>query len=241
MAFDENKTIIPLRIHDVAVSDDLHFYLSGLHWLDSNPVEQSFENLIQNTWHALNPDQEIDHDTKNAIGESFKRLTHSSIIVDHADHSPPQAPSSKKKLLVAACLAFILFAGAGYFLINNSGTADGAPPDYVTVYVSFNPEIRLDVNRYMSVERIEPMDSYGASIVYGFSLDLADAIRELTNRAIELGYLEVGGIVTAIVTPPFQADEEWIERTDHTLRSLGYYLDNNRDITLDVIRYLYNY
>ncbi|MCL2350612.1 MAG: toll/interleukin-1 receptor domain-containing protein, partial [Defluviitaleaceae bacterium] len=55
-AFAEKKIIIPVRIHDVPVSDDLSFYLSGLHWLDCEAAQSSFEDLIFYAKQALGVD-----------------------------------------------------------------------------------------------------------------------------------------------------------------------------------------
>ena len=53
MAFDEKKVIIPLRLEDVPVSDDLGFYLSGLHWLDALPKQKNVHELVQDVKQVL--------------------------------------------------------------------------------------------------------------------------------------------------------------------------------------------
>jgi len=54
-AFAEQKIIIPLRIQNVPVSDDLDFYISGLHWLDANPRDHNYSDLIRVVRRLLNP------------------------------------------------------------------------------------------------------------------------------------------------------------------------------------------
>ena len=52
-AFEENKVIIPLRVEDVPISDDLSFYLSGLHWLDAIKRGSGYDELVRNVKHVL--------------------------------------------------------------------------------------------------------------------------------------------------------------------------------------------
>lgn len=53
-AFEEKKRIVPLRIQDVPVSDDLSFYLSGLQWLDAEPRGKGFDGLVESIQLAIN-------------------------------------------------------------------------------------------------------------------------------------------------------------------------------------------
>ena len=53
IAFDEKKVIIPLRIEDVPVSDNLSFYLSGLHWLDALPKQNNVNELVHDVKQVL--------------------------------------------------------------------------------------------------------------------------------------------------------------------------------------------
>lgn len=57
-AFAQQKTIIPLRIEDVAVSDDLVFFLSGVQWLDALPDQQVYENLLWSVSRVLGKKEE---------------------------------------------------------------------------------------------------------------------------------------------------------------------------------------
>jgi hypothetical protein len=47
MAFELRKIIIPVRIHKIQVSDDLNFYLSGLHWCDLDLQNPDYTSLVQ--------------------------------------------------------------------------------------------------------------------------------------------------------------------------------------------------
>ena len=52
-AFEDKKVIIPLRIENVPVSDDLSFYLSGLHWLDAVHKQKNVEKLVRSIKQVL--------------------------------------------------------------------------------------------------------------------------------------------------------------------------------------------
>lgn len=41
-----NKTVIPYRLEDVAMSDNIEFFLGDLHWIDAYPDDTLFDSLI---------------------------------------------------------------------------------------------------------------------------------------------------------------------------------------------------
>ncbi|MDR0964522.1 MAG: TIR domain-containing protein [Clostridium sp.] len=45
-AFDMKKYIIPYRLDDVEISDEMYYYISGLHWLDIKLDNSIFDNLV---------------------------------------------------------------------------------------------------------------------------------------------------------------------------------------------------
>ena len=47
IAFEQKKAIIPFRIDDVQVSNDLSFYLSGLHWIDGVQKRKNVDILLK--------------------------------------------------------------------------------------------------------------------------------------------------------------------------------------------------
>jgi hypothetical protein len=47
------KTVIPFRIEDVAMNENLEFFLTDVHWLDAFPDDTIFENLITAVKNAL--------------------------------------------------------------------------------------------------------------------------------------------------------------------------------------------
>ena len=47
------KIVIPYRIEDVAMSENLEFFLTDVHWLDAFPDDTVFENLVKAVKNAL--------------------------------------------------------------------------------------------------------------------------------------------------------------------------------------------
>jgi hypothetical protein len=47
------KTVIPFRIEDVALSENLEFFLTDVHWLDAFPDDKVFDNLVVAVKNAL--------------------------------------------------------------------------------------------------------------------------------------------------------------------------------------------
>jgi len=81
-AFTEQKALIPLRIEDVTVSDDLGFYLSGVHWLDAYPNQEVFGNLLQNVAHILKKDISGDVTPANNLNNAIEIDKHKEELVD---------------------------------------------------------------------------------------------------------------------------------------------------------------
>jgi hypothetical protein len=47
-AFSNGKTIVPYRIENVKISDEISFYIAGNHWLDAYPNDKVFADLVAN-------------------------------------------------------------------------------------------------------------------------------------------------------------------------------------------------
>ena len=67
---------------------------------------------------------------------------------------------------------------------------------YGSVYMSINPELRIDVNSRDKVIGIEALDDDGKELSAGYGYrnkSFDEAVEELGERAISMGYLEAGG------------------------------------------------
>lgn len=228
MAFDEKKTIIPLRIHDVAVSDDLSFFLSGLQWLDTNPVELSFESLIQDARQALHI--ESPEDDRPRVRNT---ATYGESIQSIVDSNASKKRKVKNITFIAAGLAVCLVLAAALFFTSRP---DSAPQTYLTIYLSMNPEVNLHVNRDNLVVEIIPIDDTGVLLLDGFDgeqRDMTEVVYELVYRAVDMGFFQ-GQTIKANVFLTYEIDDEWLAHIEYSLSRLYRYLYERHSISFDV-------
>jgi len=147
-------------------------------------------------------------------------------------HLPETQPVKKKnrtwmKTLgtLAACMAI---AVGSLFYVNMT--------PYASVYMSINPEVRIDVNRKDKVLQVEGVNADGTKLIQGYShkgkeLDLV--MDELVDLAMDQGYLHEGGAITLSL----DADEKWSEsHGDHLNEHLNRHLAEKITVTIDVER-----
>jgi uncharacterized membrane protein YkoI len=118
-AFEEHKSIIPLRLENVSVSDDLGFYLSGLHWIDADPDQNDFNDLINDVRLAL--EKTTNSDSNNSSGVATKK------------NEPRKKTEKSTKNILIATLCIILcltLAISAFFIINRrtEPTTDATRP-----------------------------------------------------------------------------------------------------------------
>lgn len=143
---------------------------------------------------------------------------------------PAPTPSARKRrpvlagLAAAACLAI---AAIGFSLM-------GATP-YASVYLTINPEVRIDVNKHDHVIDLEGVNGDGAALIEGYDHErklLDDVVDDLVDRAIDAGYLHEGG---AIAVSLDGKSDEWVTSTGARLEShLAERLDDSVTIVIDV-------
>jgi hypothetical protein len=109
---------------------------------------------------------------------------------------------------------------------------------YASVYLSINPEVRLDISRGSRVLYATPLNEDGFTLLNGYSeehKELTVVSGELVERAIEMGYLYEGGSVTIDIDAP---DELWFQETGIALRkNLNEYLSGRMSVTIAVRQY----
>lgn len=144
-------------------------------------------------------------------------------------HLPQTQPVKKKRVwpktlgTLAACMAI---AFGSLFYMNMTPCA--------SVYMSINPEVRIDVNRKDKVLQVEGINEDGADLVAGYShkgkeLDLV--MDELVDLAIDQGYLHEGGAITLSL----DGDESWTaSHGDHLNQHLNAHLAEKITVTIDV-------
>lgn len=129
---------------------------------------------------------------------------------------------------VAACL--FLFFGFGYY--------QNYLRIYSSIYLSINPEVQMDLNRYGNVVRLTGTNEDGARLLEGYSgrgkdkLTVAD---ELIDRAIEMGFLSEGGQVSFFIDSP--EDALFQEYGTELRTEINEHLDGRITITIEIVNY----
>lgn len=142
------------------------------------------------------------------------------------------APQPKKRrghrwMAAVAMAACLLFAFAGVQAWQQM--------PYASVYMTINPEVRIDVNRSDVVVDLEGVNDDGDDLIEGYDPDrkpLDVVMDELVDRAIDQGYLHEGGEISLT----FDADsDEWIvSHSDALTAQLDEHLREKLSVTVAV-------
>ena len=109
---------------------------------------------------------------------------------------------------------------------------------YSSIYLSINPEVQMDLNRYGNVVRLTGTNEDGAKLLEGYSgrgkdkLTVAD---ELIDRAIEMGFLSEGGQVSFFIDSP--EDALFQEYGTELRAEINEHLDGRITITVEIVNY----
>lgn len=151
--------------------------------------------------------------------------------VEHIVPMRTRAPRGKGVLvwlpgmLAAACLVLM----AAVLL-----RAPIAP--YASVYLTINPQVRIDVDRKSMTRGLEGVNQDGRDLVEGYDWKgkhLDQVTDELIDRAVDMGYLAPGGAITIDLEAE---DEDWAVQTNQALQThLEEYLQyQNLRVTVQV-------
>lgn len=151
--------------------------------------------------------------------------------VEHIVPMRTRAPRGKGVLvwlpgmLAAACLVLM----AAVLL-----RAPIAP--YASVYLTINPQVRIDVDRKSMTRGLEGVNQDGQDLVEGYDWKgkhLDQVTDELIDRAVDMGYLAPGGAITIDLEAE---DEDWAVQTNQALQThLEEYLQyQNLRVTVQV-------
>ncbi len=143
---------------------------------------------------------------------------------------PEEAPVRKQKprwlKTVAAAAACLTLAVTSFFYA-------GTTP-YASVYLTINPQVRVDVNRRDTVVAVEGMNPDGQKLLEEYEhkgKDLDLVMDELVDLAIDRGYLHEGGKITLSL----EADDSWVENhSTHLNDQLSDHLAEKITVTIDV-------
>ena len=148
-----------------------------------------------------------------------------------AEVVPMQIPEKTKQTgyrwmrsLAAAAACLVLLLGAVFMA--------GRMP-YASVYLTINPQVRIDVNRSDVVVKLVGVNEDGVDLIEGYDYkkkDLDTVMDALVDRAIEKGYLHAGGQINLSLEAD---DETWVTNHEDTLQDqLHTYLTDK--ITVDI-------
>lgn len=106
---------------------------------------------------------------------------------------------------------------------------------YASVYMTINPQVRIDVNRRDTVLTVEGTNPDGEALTEGYEgrgKALEQVMDELTDRAVEMGWLHPGGQITLTLDAE---DGDWVATHSDSLPAhLNEYLDETLQVTIRV-------
>lgn len=146
-------------------------------------------------------------------------------------------PSGRRRItrLVSSTVAA---AAACLFLIFGFSYYQNYLRIYSSIYLSINPEVQMDLNRYGNVVRLTGTNEDGARLLEGYNgrgkdkLTVAD---ELIDRAIEMGFLSEGGQVSFFIDSP--EDALFQEYGTELRTEINEHLDGRITITIEIVNY----
>lgn len=154
-----------------------------------------------------------------AVGETLTEVSEMAV---------PAAPKRRfgRYLAAVAMVACLLFAALGVY--------EWQQP-FASVYMTINPEVRIDVDRDEMVVGLDGVNDDGVDLISGYAYDdksLELVMDELVDRAIEMGYLSEGGTIS--LTLDADSDEWIVSRSDALSTQLNAHLDEKLSITIYV-------
>ena len=144
---------------------------------------------------------------------------------------PEDTGAEKKKprwaYSIAAAAACLMIAATAMFQASNRTCG--------SIYMTINPQVRIDVNRKDLVVGLEGLNQDGEDLVRGYEYkreELDDVMDDLLDRAIDEGYLYEGGRISLTLDAK---DDEWVLDHSQSLgRHLDDYLEDKISVTIEI-------
>lgn len=152
-------------------------------------------------------------------------------VTDVIEMQVPQSiPKSKKNNK----LIYLLIAMAAVLMLVVTSILQKGQT-YASVYLSINPEVKIDVNRHDEVITLDGINTDGKKLVKGCDYKkkkLDTVIDELVDRAIEIGFLHEGGKITLTLD---SENDKWVVSHSESLSShLNDYVKDKISVTIEV-------
>ena len=153
-------------------------------------------------------------------------------VADVIELRVPQAEPQKKKTnkwmySMAAMAACLMLVVTSVFQMGQT--------TYASVYMTINPEVRIDVNRKDVVVGLDGVNADGDDLIEGYvyqKKDLDMVMDELVDRAIDMGYLHEGGQISLVLDA--DSDEWVVTHSDALTSHLNAHLDEKLTVTIEV-------
>ena len=155
------------------------------------------------------------------------------VVTDLVEMEIPESRRDEKRkgrrwiYTLAAAAACLMLAATSMFQAGNR--------TYGSVYMTINPEVRIDVNRKDLVVDLEGINQDGLELIDGYSYrkkELDVVVVELVDRAIDQGYLHEGGRISLALEGE---DGQWVmDHSDSLSTHLNEHLTGKMSVTIEV-------
>lgn len=130
---------------------------------------------------------------------------------------------------------YTLAAAAACLMLAATSMLQAGNRTYGSVYMTINPEVRIDVNRKDLVVDLEGINQDGLKLIDGYSYrkkELDVVVDELVDRAIDQGYLHEGGRISLALEGE---DGQWVmDHSDSLSTHLNEHLTGKMSVTIEV-------
>ena len=130
---------------------------------------------------------------------------------------------------------YTLAAAAACLMLAATSMLQAGNRTYGSVYMTINPEVRIDVNRKDLVVDLEGINEDGLELIDGYSYrkkELDVVVDELVDRAIDQGYLHEGGRISLALEGE---DGQWVmDHSDSLSTHLNEHLTGKMSVTIEV-------
>lgn len=127
---------------------------------------------------------------------------------------------------IAAC--FLMLFGVNYYQNHMAS--------YSSIYLTINPEVQMTLNRQGEILKLQGTNEDGRTLLEGYDgkgKDKVTVTDELIDRAIEMGFLSEGGLVSFSIDAPEEAVlQEYSKELESEVKR---YLKNRLSITIEII------
>ena len=131
------------------------------------------------------------------------------------------------KLMAASAAAVLMFGAWGIY--------DFGFATYGSVYMTINPEVRIDMSRSDRIVDIDGINEDGETLVSGYNYagkSLSQVIEELGVKAASMGYLERGGEIGLRIES--ESDRWTAEQQDELIYGAAERLSDSLKVTIEI-------